>query len=255
MAKGEIKIKTAQQIEVMREWWKILRSIHEELRDFLKPWISTWDIEKKAEEIFERLWPDFKPSFKWYGWFPCILCTSLNEVVVHWVPSKKDILKNWDILKIDCWLYYKWCHTDSCWSHFIWEVDPKVKHLSDVTKKAMMKWIKQVRPWVRVWDVENMIQRTIQQVWYCPIYDCTWHWVWEELHEAPEIMNYWKKWKWPMLKEWMCLAIEPMATLWKEKYTYNKNWDWWTLIARDSATCAQREHTVLVTKDWYEILT
>lgn len=248
-----IPIKTLQQIQDMRAWWKILKLIHEEIWKQIAPWISTMDLEKYAEKLFKKYWT--KPSFKGYKWFPCILCTSVNEVVVHWIPSEDVILKSWDVISVDCGSFYKWLHTDSCRTYFVWEASPKVRHLSEIVKKALMKWIKQVKPWARVWDIESTLQNIIQRSWYCPIYDCTGHWVWEKLHEAPEIMNYWKKWKWPELKEWMCIAIEPSATLWTKKNTFNKNRDKWTLLAEDEAICVQWEHTVLVTKDWFEILT
>ena len=248
-----IRIKTSDQINKMRDWWKILKKIHEELWKIVCPWISTYDIELEAERLFSKY--KVTPSFKWYQKYPCILCTSVNEVVVHWIPSKKDVLKSWDVISIDCWVFYEWLHTDSCHSYLVWEVSPEIKHLSVTVKKSLEKWIKQVRSWARIWDIEEVVQKTLQRSWYCPIYDCTGHWVWENLHESPEILNYGKKWTWPVLKEWMVLAIEPSATLWKERYTFNKNWDWWTLLARDEAICVQWEHTVLVTKEGYEILT
>ena len=248
-----IPIKTAEQIDAMREWWIILRSIHEEIWAFLKPWISTMDIEKFAETLFKKHWTT--PSFKWYNWFPCILCTSVNEVVVHGIPSTETILKSWDIISVDCGSYHKGMHTDSCQTHFIWEVSQELKDLSNTVKKAMNKWIKQVKPWARVWDIESVVQKTLERAGYCPIYDCTWHWVWAKLHEAPEILNYWTKWKGPVLKQWMCLAIEPSATLWYEDTTFNKNWDKWTLVAKDETMCCQWEHTVLVTANGFEILT
>lgn len=248
-----IPIKTSEQIEAMREWWKILRAIHEEIWKELKVWISTMRLEEKAEELFLKY--NAIPAFKGYRWYPFILCTSPNEVVVHWMPSEKVILKNWDVISIDCGCFHKWMYTDSCFSYFIWEVDPKVKHLSDTVKNALMKWIKQIRPWVRLGDIESMVQTILQRSWYCPIYDCTGHWVGKKLHEDPMILNYWKKWKWPILEEWMCLAIEPSATLGTQSKTYNKNKDKWTLVARDEAICVQWEHTVVVTKDWFEILT
>lgn len=248
-----IKIKTKEQIEAMREWWKILKQIHEYVWKEVKVWVSTYDLELKAEELFKKYW--VIPSFKGYKWYNHILCTSVNEVVVHWVPSKDAILKDWDVVSIDCWCFFKWLHTDSCVTYLIWNVRHEVRHLSDTVKRALMKWINEVKPWAHVWDIESTVQNIIQRSWYCPIYDCTGHWVWVNLHEEPHILNYWKRWKWPILKEWMCLAIEPSATLWNQKHTYNKNKDWWTLVARDGAICVQWEHTVLVTKDWYEILT
>ena len=248
-----IAIKTTEQIEAMREGWQILKKIHEEIWKMITPGISTMDLEKKAEELFKK----YKaiPSFKWYKWFPCILCTSINEVVVHWIPSENDILQNWDVISIDCWCYFKKMHTDSCHTYLVWEVDYQIENLSNTVKKAMNKWIKKIRHWARLWDIEGTVQKVLEQNWYCPIYDCTGHWVWSKLHEEPEILNYWKKGTWPILKAWMVLAIEPSATLWHEDCTSNLNWDWWTLVAKDKAICCQWEHTVLVTKDWYEILT
>lgn len=248
-----IPIKTNEQINAMREWWKILKKIHEEIWVLVKPWISAMDLEKFAEKLIEKFW--VKSSFKWYKGYPCILCVSPNEVVVHWIPSEKMILNDWDIVSIDCWIIHKWMHTDSCCTYFVWNVDSNLIHLSDTVKKALIKWIKLIKDWVHLWDIEEVIQKTIQQAGYCPIYDCTWHWVWVKLHEAPEILNYGKKWRWPILRSWMCLAIEPSATIWNQSRTYNKNKDKWTLVAKDQAICAQWEHTVLVKKDWVEILT
>jgi len=252
MAKKEkIKIKTPQQIDALRVWWRILDKIHTELWAYVKAWISTWELN----EIVEKMFVDLKviASFKWYWGFPASICTSLNEVVVHWIPSKKDVLKDWDILKIDCWVYQQKVHSDSCRCYVIWD-NPEAQHLSETVKKAMLKGIKQAKPWNRIWDVENMVQKTLERAWYCPIWDFTWHWVWEDLHEAPEIMNYWKKSSWPLIKEWMVLAIEPMATNWRHKHCIILK-DWWSAIAKDKAIWAQWEHSVLITKDWPELLT
>jgi len=248
-----IPIKTKEQIQAMREGWKILKKIHEWVWKIIKAWISTMDLEIEAVKLFEKY--KTTPSFKWYQKYPCVLCTSVNEVVVHGIPSKDVIINDWDVVSVDCGSFYKWMHTDSCITYFVWTVSPEIHHLSETVKKALMKWIKQVKPWARVWDIESVVQKTLQRSGYCPIYDCTGHGVWKNLHEKPEILNYWKKWKWELLKEWMCLAIEPSATLGTERETYNKNWDKWTLVAKDEALCVQWEHTVVVTRDGFEILT
>lgn len=249
--KEKIIIKTEAQIKALREWWKILDKVHTELWTYVKAWISTFKLNEIAVELIEKY--NCIASFKWYWGFPASICTSLNDIVVHWVPSKKDILKDWDILKIDIWVYQQKVHSDACRCYVIWE-NPIAQHLSETVKKAMLKWIKQARPWNRIWDIENMVQKTIERAGYCPIRDFTGHWVWENLHEAPEIMNYWKKWTWALIKEWMVLAIEPIATIWRKKNCYILE-DNWSAVAKDYAIWAQWEHSVLITKDWPELLT
>lgn len=248
-----IKIKNQSQIESMRKCWTYLKKIHESVAEHIRPWISTYDLELIAQRSFDELW--VKSSFKWYRWYPCCICASPNEVVVHWIPSQFCILKSWDIISIDIWAYYEGVHTDSCRTYVIWDAKKEIIDLSKAVYEAMLNWIKKVKPWNHIGDIEHAVQKHLQRKWYCPIYDCTGHWVGEKLHEDPEILNYGNKWQWPLIKEWMCFAIEPSATLWSNPRTYNHNKDKWTLVAKDHAICAQWEHTVLVTSNGFEILT
>ncbi|MCD5383042.1 type I methionyl aminopeptidase [Candidatus Gracilibacteria bacterium] len=249
--KGGIKIKTPAQIKAIREGGKILAKIHDEVGKMVKPGVSTFQLNKLAEELCEKY--NVIPSFKGYGGFPAVLCTSLNDIVVHGVPSKKDVLENGDILKIDCGIYQQGVHSDSCRTYVVGK-NSEAEHLSKVVKQAMLKGIKQAVPGNRIGDIENAVQKTIQRAGYCPIRDFTGHGVGAELHEEPEILNYGKKGTGPLIKEGMVLAIEPMATNGKQKHCYILE-DGWSAVAKDYAIGAQWEHSVLITKDGPELLT
>lgn len=248
---GFIPIKTPEQIQSMREGGKILKEALETVKNAVKPGISTYELDQIAERCILH-YKGAKPGFKGYRGFPATLCTSVNEQVVHGIPSKNVILEDGDIVGIDCGVYLKGLYTDACRTVLVGKVDPQVRHFVKITKNALSQAVKQVRPGGHIGDISAVIQKILEDQGYSPVIECTGHGVGEDLHEAPEILNAGKKGNGPIMKPGMTLAIEPISTMGKRDVYTGK--DGWTIFTVDGSPSAHFEHTVLVTFDGYEIL-
>ena len=249
---GNILIKTPKQIEVMRQGGVVLKKTLEMLARAVKPGISTLKIDQLAEKFILKH-KGAKPAFKGYRGFPASICTSINKEVVHGVPSRNRILKDGDIVGIDCGIHYKGMYTDACITVLVGNVDLEVRHFVKITKKALNKAIKQIRPDGHIGDISAIIQKTLEDQSYSPVIECTGHGVGKNLHEPPEIINIGKKGTGPLMKPGMTFAIEPISAMGDGKVITAK--DGWTVITKDSSLSAHFEHTVLVTEKGYEILT
>jgi methionyl aminopeptidase len=249
--RGQIPIKTPEQIESMREAGIILRNTLEIVSKAVKPGISTFELDLIAED-FIISHKGAKPAFKGYRGFPATLCTSVNEQVVHGIPSKDVILSDGDIVGLDCGVYYDGLYTDACLTVLVGNVDPEVQHFVKITKKALNQAIKQVKPGNHIGDISAIIQKTLEDQGYLPVIECTGHGVGVDLHEPPEILNAGKKSTGPVMKEGMVLAIEPISAMGSNSIiTLN---DGWTIVTEDGGLSAHFEHTVLVTEKGCEIL-
>ena len=248
---GQIPIKTPQQIKVMRQGGKILRKTLEMLKKAVKPGISTLKLDQLAEEFILKH-KGAKPAFKGYRGFPASICTSVNKEVVHGMPSRNRILKNGDIVGIDCGVYYKRMYTDACITVLVGSPDPEIRHFVKITKKALEKSLKQVRPGGHIGDISAVIQKTLEDQSYSPVIECTGHGVGKNLHEPPEIINMGRKGTGPLMKPGMTFAIEPISAMGDGKVVTAR--DGWTIITADRSLSAHFEHTVLVTKTGCEIL-
>lgn len=249
---SRIPIKTPQQIKVMRQSGAILKKTLEMLSKTIKPGISTLKLDQLAEKFILKH-KGAKPAFKGYRGFPASICTSINKEVVHGVPSRNRILKNGDIVGIDCGIHYKCMYTDACITVLVGNPDPEVRHFVKITKKALGKALKQVRSDGHIGDISAVIQKTLEEQGYSPVIECTGHGVGKNLHEPPEILNVGKKGTGPLMKPGMTFAIEPISAMGYGKVITAK--DGWTVITKDSSFSAHFEHTVLVTEKGYEILT
>jgi len=247
-----IPIKTPQEFDAMREGAQILKNVLDvELPKIIRPGISTYEIDRIAEQII-RSHIGATPGFKGYNGFPATVCASINDEVVHGIPSKKRILLDGDIVGIDCGVLFKGLNTDACRTFLIGDVDHKVRHFVNTTKKALDQCVKQVKPGGYIGDISAVIQKVLTDQGYAPVIDCTGHGVGYSLHEAPEILNVGKKGAGPVMRSGMALAIEPISTMGSGNVITAS--DGWTVLSSDKTLSAHFEHTVLVTNDGYEII-
>jgi len=259
-----ITIKSSEEIEILREGGKRLAKILAKVIGAAKAGISTWELDRLAENlIFES---GGKPSFKGYKLkearvpYPCTLCTSINDEVVHAIPQKNRFLQEEDIVGLDIGM--RWpagqiqnlgLFTDMAVTVGIGKISSKAEQLVNLTKEALDIGIKAVRPRAQVGDIGYAIQKHLEKYNFGIVRDLAGHGVGYQVHEEPLIPNYGERDTGPELKEGMVLAIEPMATLgdWKVELQDDE----WTFKTRDGSLAAHFEHTVAVTKKGVEILT
>lgn len=245
-----VSIKSAREIELMREAGNILAIVHEELEKFLRPGISTLDIDKKGYEIIKSY--DCIPSFLNYEGYPASICVSVNDEVVHGIPSKRRILQEGDIVSLDAGVIYKGYHSDAARTHGIGEISEEAQRLIDVTKQSFFEGIKFAKEGNHLHDISKAIQQYVESNGFSIVRDLVGHGVGKELHEDPQIPNYKAPGRGPKLLEGMTLAIEPMVN----QGAYDVWWleDDWTVVTQDGSLSAHYENTVLVTKEGPEIL-
>jgi methionyl aminopeptidase len=245
-----IIIKTPEEIGIMTEGGKILAKIMKELEKKVKPGITTKELDRLAEELV--LSYGGKCSFKRYEKFPACLCTSINEEIVHSVPSDR-ILKEGNIISLDLGIFHKGFHTDMAVTLPIGKVSPEALRLIRVTKKALKRGIKKVRPGNTIGDIGNTIQRYVESQGFNVVRELCGHGIGRQLHEDPQILNYGKRHKGEEMKEDQVLCLEPMviAGNWKLKKTE----DGFGYKTADGFLSAHFEHTIAVTKDGARVLT
>ena len=246
-----IKIKSEREIALLKEAGKIVALCHEEMKKHVKPGVSTWELSEICEKII--LENNATPSFKGYGGFPAAVCASVNEVVVHGIPSKKQILKEGDIIALDIGACYKGYHGDSAWSYAVGKISSKDEQLMKVTHDALFAGLSVIKEGVHLGDVESTIGQYISQYGFGIVEQFTGHGVGRDLHEDPAIFNFGTPGTGPILKEGMVLAIEPMVNAGTKNVKILP--DRWTTVTKDKSKSAHFEHTIVVRKDGYEILT
>lgn len=243
-----ITIKTAKEIELMREGGKLLAGIVDQLKKEISPEKTTESLNRLAESL---LFKYGKPSFKGYQGFPAGLCVSVNEEIVHGVPSLRK-LKEGDIVSLDIGLLYKGFHTDMAVTVPVGKIDSESLRLISVTKKALKRGIKKTRPGCFFGDIGNTIQRYVEPLGFNIVDGLCGHGIGKELHEDPYVLNYGKRGTGPEIKEGMTFCIEPMISIGsKETVVTDKG----TFITKDKSLSAHFEHTILVTRNGCEILT
>ena len=246
-----VTIKSAREIELMKEAGRITAYAHEQVRKAIKPGISTYELDKIAYDAI--ISQGAIPSFLNYNGFPGSICASINEVVVHGIPNKKTILKNGDIISIDIGAIYRGYHGDAARTHYVGEVDEKVKQLVRVTKQSFFEGIKYAKPGNRLTDISHAIGSYAESFGYGVVRDFTGHGVGTHLHEDPAIFNFGEAGHGIVLKKGMTLAIEPMITL--GTYKVRVLSDGWTTKTLDNLPAAHFENTIVITEDGCEILT
>lgn len=256
-----IPVKTLQEIAIMRQGGKILSQVLKEIARQIKPGISTFDLDQLAEQLirqagaepaFKGYRPDTAKSDQWNG-YPATLCTSINNEVVHAIPSPKRILKRGDIIGIDCGLKFKGYYADMAMTFPVGSVTSTAKKLLKVTKKALDLAIKKIKAGVHLGDISWTIQSYVEKNGFSVVRELSGHGIGRNLHEEPTILNFGKAGTGPVLQEGMVLAIEPMVNVgsWQIK-TLD---DGWTIVTADDSLSAHFEHTVLVTRKGAEVLT
>lgn len=245
-----ITIKTKEEIKLLTIAGKIVYETHKYLKNYIKPGITTDELNDLAENFIRS--KNSYPSFLNYNGFPKAICTSVNQQVVHGIPGNYQ-LKDGDIISIDIGVCYNGYHGDSAWSYPVGDVSKDIKYLLEHTENALYEGLKKVKPDNRIGDISNNIQKYATNHKLGIVKELVGHGVGSHLHEEPDIPNYGEKNKGPVIKEGMVLAIEPMLTLGSPKICILD--DNWTIETLDFKPSAHFEHTVLVTKDGYKILT
>jgi len=246
-----ITIKTPEEIEIMRESCNILAHVLQDIKDFTEIGRTTKQLDDYAETLMKKY--KVKPSFKGYQGFPAILCTSVNEQVVHTIPSDY-ILRDGDILTVDCGVIHKGFHSDAAITIMLGNVPEKTKEFVSVVKKALYAAIRELKDGVNLNVIGSTIQRIVEtEHGYSVVKDLTGHGIGRNLHEDPFIVNFREISPGPMLKEGMTIAIEPIVAMGEgQTLTLDDNW---TIVTADKMPACQWENTVLITKDGAEILT
>jgi len=245
-----ISIKSEREIELLRIAGNIVHETRMYLIPFIKEGITTKELDTLAEDFIRS--KGATPSFKGYGDYPASICTSINQEVVHGIPSKRK-LRNGDIISIDIGACYKGYHGDSAWTFAVGEISPKKKELMEHTRESLFKGLEQVKPGNRIGDIGHAIEEHAKKYHLGVVRELVGHGVGTSVHEEPDVPNYGKAGTGPILKEGMVLAIEPMLTLGRRDICILD--DDWTIETVDNSPAAHYEHTVVVTKDGVEILT
>ena len=245
-----ITIKTPEQIELLRKAGKIVGDTHNYLKQFIKPGITTKELNRLAEEFI--LNSDATPSFKGLYGFPAGCCISVNEDVVHGIPGNRR-LKEGDIVSIDIGACYHGFHGDSAWTYPVGNIShPKARLLRD-TEQALMEGLSVIKNGAHVGDIGYAVEKYATEHRLGVVKELVGHGVGSSVHEEPDVPNYGKKGTGPELKTGMVIAVEPMLNLGTaDVYMLD---DDWTVITADDKPSAHFEHTVLVLDDGYEILT
>ncbi len=246
-----ISLKSKQEIQILREAGRILSTIVNELKCSLKSGITTFEIDKKAESLMKK--NQVIPAFKGYRGFPACVCLSINEEVVHGIPSKQRVLRDGDIASLDVGLIYKGYYSDMAISAPIGEVSDQCAQLMDVTYNGLMKGIEKAIVNNHLSDISHAIQVYVESKNFSVVREFVGHGIGKNLHEDPEIPNFGQAHRGPLLKEGMVFAIEPMVNVgdWRTKILS----DSWTVVTHDSKPSAHFEHTIAVTNKGPEILT
>lgn len=245
-----ISIKSPREIELLRVAGEITGSTHNYLKPFIKPGVTTKELDKLAEDyIISR---GATPSFKGYDGFPGTICASINEEVVHGIPGNRK-LKEGDIISIDIGACYKGYHGDSAWTYPVGKISKEKEYLLEHTEKSLFEGLSVIKDRIHVGDIGYAVSKYAHEHNLSVVRELVGHGVGTDVHEEPDVPNFGKQGSGPVLKEGMVIAVEPMLNLGtREIFILD---DDWTIVTGDEKPSAHFEHTVLITKDGYEILT
>ena len=246
-----VTIKSAREIELMREAGRLLAEVHDELAAFVRPGISTKDIDKLGEKLIRDR--GCIPNFLNYNGYPASICVSVNDEVVHGIPNKHRILQDGDIVSLDAGLIYKGYHSDAARTHAVGTISKEAQQLIDVTRQSFFEGIKYAKAGNRLHDISNAIAAYAESFGYGVVRDLVGHGIGTALHEDPQIPNFKQLRRGMKLMPGMTLAIEPMINA----GTWEVCWldDDWTVVSEDGSLSAHYENTVLITDGEPEILT
>lgn len=245
-----ITIKSEHEIELMREAGRILSIVHQELADYVKPGITTLDIDKKGYDIIKSF--GCTPSFLNYNGYPASICVSVNDEVVHGIPTKKRVIHEGDIVSLDAGVIYKGYHSDAARTHAVGEISEEAKRLIEVTKQSFFEGIKLAKAGNHLHQISKAVQDYVEANGFSVVRDLVGHGIGKNLHEDPQIPNFKERGRGPLLTKGMTLAIEPMVNA----GAYDVWWleDDWTVVTKDGSLSAHYENTILITDGEPEIL-
>ena len=246
-----VTLKTERELNLMRKSCQIVAKILDEMVAMAKPGVSTGEIDRFAESRCKDL--KVLPAFKGYHGFPATVCISVNEEVVHGIPSNKRILKNGDIVGLDFGVIYEGWYGDSARTTGVGTISESAQKLIDATRESLVQGIAQCREGNRVFDIGHAVQNFVEPFGYSVVREFVGHGIGRALHEDPQVPNYGPKGKGLLLKAGMVLAIEPMINAGGREVKVLE--DGWTAITLDRSLSAHFEHTVAITPNGPEILT
>ncbi len=246
-----IKIKSRQEIDKMRAAGKILAETFLVLEEHLKPGITTHELDSIAKKFIKS--NNALCSFKNYNGYPANICTSVNEQVVHGIPSKDKVLSDGDIISIDIGVLYQGFHGDSAKTFAIGNISDEAQRLIDVTKESFHRGFLMATTDNRLYDIGAAIQRYVEENGFSVVRDLVGHGIGSALHEDPEVPNFGTAGRGVRLLPGMTLAIEPMVNM--GTYDVDTLSDNWTVVTADGKLSAHHEHTVLITENGPELLT
>ncbi len=246
-----VKIKTEEEIALMREAGRILALVHQQLEQEIKPGMSTWDIDRIGEECIRSY--GCTPSFLGLYGYPASICVSVNEEVVHGIPNKKHLIKEGDIVSLDAGVIYKGYHSDAARTIPVGEVSREVQDLIDRTRLSFFEGMKYATAQHHLYDISGAIGTYAKRYGYGVVRELTGHGVGSALHEDPVVPNYRKPIRGMKLVPGMTIAVEPMINMGTRKVYWLD--DEWTVVTQDGAPSAHYENTILITEGKPEILT
>ncbi|GGK21114.1 methionine aminopeptidase [Caldalkalibacillus thermarum] len=245
-----IVTKSKQELELMREAGRIVALVHQALQEVIEPGITTKELDALAEKVIRS--HGATPSFKGYGGFPGSICTSVNEELVHGIPSERK-LKEGDIISIDVGANFKGYHGDSAWTYPVGKISEEDQRLLTITEQSLYKGLAEAKPGARLSNISHAIQTYVEAAGFSIVREYVGHGIGTKLHEDPQIPNFGPPNRGPRLKPGMVLAIEPMVNAGtRHVRTLDDNW---TVVTQDKRNCAHFEHTIAITETGYEILT
>ena len=246
-----IPIKTVEEIKAMREGGKILAHTLEEVMKKAVAGISTWELDQFAEKTIRKF--NGIPAFKGYNGFPATLCTCVDEVIVHGIPSKKTILKEGDLFTVDCGVIYKGMYTDAARSIGIGKISEEKTLLLKTANEALSKVQNNLRAGMKVNEIGEMVEEIVNRNGFFVISDLTGHGVGKKLHEDPIVFNFFNKSANQVLKPGMTIAVEPIFSVGTHEMETLE--DDWTIVTKDGSCAVQVENTMLITENGVNILT
>ncbi len=247
-----VQLKSAREIETMAAGGKILAATHEAMRKAIRPGVSTADLDRIAE-AFIRSHEGATPSFKGLYGFPASICASVNEEIVHGIPSPRRLLKDGDIVSVDIGVYYGGLHTDSARTFAVGQVDDQTARLLKVTEESREAGIAEARPGNHVGDIGAAIEARVKLGGFVVVRDLVGHGVGQSMHEEPQVPNHGKPKRGAKLAAGLTIAIEPMVNAGRAETRTLP--DKWTVVTIDGSRSAHFEHTVAVTADGPKVLT
>ena len=245
-----VTIKTQHEIELMREAGHLLEKVHDGLIPYIKPGVSTKEIDKIGEEMIRSM--GCIPNFLNYGGFPASFCISLNDEVVHGIPSEEKIIQDGDLVKIDAGLIYKGYHSDAARTYAVGEVSKEAQQLIKVTREGFFEGLKMAKAGNHLYDISKAIQDYAESNGFSVVREMVGHGIGKEMHEEPQIPNFKPIGRGMKLRAGMTFAVEPMINRGKKEIWILE--DGWTCVTRDGMNSAHYENTLLITEGEPELL-